>query len=504
MITEVPKRLRNSKERTSVKKSLKNSFLSIPVISVIVACWLLMPAACHGRRGSEKPWTGPAGQSDTTDPLRNPLWDRETTGRPEVFDKAVKLIKQHYVKDVTDSDLFHVPFNRLAMMLPPHCMEEISVKECSGDQQRCFMEAVEAVADKCGLDREKLFMTVLNLLLREMDKNSCIMDAAMIKELKVGTSGKFGGVGMAVAPRDGEYVVISPFEGSPAHRAGIQPGDSVMEIDGRPLHGLTTIEVLRLVRGPVGSTMTVTVLDRKTAQTKRLKIRRSEISVPPIRYAVLGDGISYVRIVNFQHNTLAELEKALVRLSQQGRGRQRGLILDLRDNPGGLFNEAIKVADLFLSSEPITSVRARDGQRSREFRAKQKEPGPDIPIVVLINKGTASASEILAGALQGRPQVVVMGRRSFGKASVQAVFPLAKTLALRLTTAHYYTADGRDIEGKGLEPDIVLDASGKSSDTPAPDKPDPNELKHDAGIAKAVDYLKSPTSVRRSVFPTLY
>ncbi len=376
------------------------------------------------------------------------------------FGDAVHLILEHYVKKIPAEDLFKMVMDKLALVVLPQCVEDI--EPCSGDIDECLATDINAMAARCNMDVNRLLSAVLNILLQELDPNSCVMDSGMLKELEIGTSGKFGGVGVVVSAKGADYVVVSPFEGSPAYKAGIKAGDTILDIDGQSIHGLPLLEVLRKVRGPAGSIMSVRVMDGKSGSVRQIRLQRRTIRIPPVRYLVLEPKIGYLRIVNFQKGTVSEVRKALGQVLRLGVQEPAGLILDLRDNPGGLFDEAIQVANLFKSSGVITSVRGRQGRLNRDFKANGESRLPQIPLVILINKGTASASEILVGALQGLPEVLVMGERSFGKASVQAVYPLNKGMAIRLTTAHYYTADGRDIDGKGLEPDVVIHDSDES------------------------------------------
>lgn len=424
---------------------------------------------------------------------------------PHDFDEVVRLIRENYVHELSDEDIFLAPIESLTFTMLPHCTEDAQFSEsCSRHPQRCLMDFLKGISICCHFSRDQLLTMALNALLSSLDANSNLLDADMMKELTIGTSGKFGGVGMVVTLRNGDYVVVSPFEGSPAYKAGIQSGDTVVEIDGQTLHGLPLMGVLRKVRGPAGSVMSVSLRDGRTGRIKELRVRRQVITVPPVRYVRLDSGIGYLRIVNFQHNTAGEVKKVLNRLAGAGAGEMRGLILDLRDNPGGLFNEAIQVADQFLPSGVITSVRGRNRQLNEEFRATSKGGFRRLPLVILINRGTASASEILTGALQGRPQVVVIGEKSFGKASVQAVYPLRKGTALRLTTAHYYTADGRDIDGKGLEPDIRADVTSDSLVQQKVDLMNKFELEGDKGVKEAVEWLCFSRTQSRSPWHGLF
>ncbi len=421
-----------------------------------------------------------------------------------LFEKVLRLIDTQYPDPISKRDVLDHVLRRLTLTMLPQCMDGVTrFEECSEPTDQCFYDAVAAIADNCGSDNDRLLKNSLKMLLKDLDPNSALLDSALLKELKISTSGKFGGVGMVVSPKDGDYVVISPFDGSPAYKAGIKSGDTIMEIDGKPLHGMPLMEVLQLVRGPAGSRMSLTVKDKKTGRVTRVRLRRRVIRVPPVRQTMLPDGIGYLRIVNFQNDTGALIKKALDRMFDSDEGGLKGLILDLRDNPGGLFGEAIAVADLFLSSGVITSTRGRTSESYSEFKAQSAGTYPEVPMVVLINKGSASASEILAAALQSKPNVLVMGERSFGKASVQAVFVLGRGMALRLTTAHYYTPDGKDIHGKGLEPDVKFESPvdltkiriGISS---------LHALESDPEIGKAVTYLKRDNINQASPFSSLY
>ncbi|MGO9569970.1 MAG: S41 family peptidase [Desulfomonilaceae bacterium] len=420
----------------------------------------------------------------------------------ELFGTAMQLIIDHYVDKISAEDLFKMVLDKLALVVLPHCVEDMD--KCSGDIDQCFVTDINSIAARCNLDINRLLCAVLNISLQELDPNSCMLDAGMLKELEIGTSGKFGGVGMVVNAKGADYVVISPFGGSPAYRAGIKAGDTILEIDGQSLHGLPLLEVLRKVRGPAGSTMSVRVMDSKSGSVRQIKLQRRTIRIPPVRYLLLEPKIGYLRIVNFQKGTVGEVYKALGQVLSHGAEELDGIILDLRDNPGGLFDEAIQVANLFKDSGVITSIRGRHDRLNRDIKANGSRRLPQIPLVILINKGTASASEILTGALQGLPEVLVMGERSFGKASVQAVFPLNKVMAMRLTTAHYYTADGRDIDGKGLEPDVVINDSDENLTKGKIDLLNSEQLRGDSDIRAALAYLHSGVTPTRSPFSSWY
>jgi len=407
----------------------------------------------------------------------------------ELFDDAMRLTKQHYADPVNEREALERTLERITLSLPPHCTEDaISFRDCSRSAQTCFKEVISQIAARCNIKTDRLVVRAVNIFMQSLDANSSLLDAEMLKELKIGTSGQFGGIGIVVSPKDGDYIVVSPFEGTPAFKAGIKAGDIVVEIDGQKLHGLPLMEVLKKVRGQAGSAISIKIQDGRTGELRQIRMHRQLIRIPPVRYAIIKPGIAYVRIKNFQESAPRDVENALKQIGATSGGHLGGLILDLRDNPGGLFDEAIEVADLLLASGRITSVIGRNSGLNREFRATGRNKFRMPPTVVLINKGTASASEILAGALQGRPNFLVMGERSFGKASVQAVFPMRRGMALRITTAHYYTADGRDIDAKGLVPDVLVeDASDEIREKLDVLRND--QLEGDPCIRQALDFL---------------
>ncbi|MFH0824710.1 MAG: S41 family peptidase [Pseudomonadota bacterium] len=423
---------------------------------------------------------------------------------PPLFRETVMLIRANYANEVSEEDIFGSAAEKLCFVLMPYCLEGTKrVGDCKDPPDQCFLETMDQTAAVCGIAPEKLMFRGLNLALRELDPYCALLDDQMLKELHVTASGTFGGIGMMVAPRDGDYVVISSFEGSPARKAGLKSGAKVQQIDDTPIHGLPLLEVLAKVRGPAGSKIRLLVKDPETGSTHSLELRRQVIHIPPVRSATLDPGIGYMRIVNFQDTTAREMAAVLKKLPVKGRGKTKGLILDLRDNPGGLFDQAIKAANLFLSTETITLLKGRNERMNQVFRADNRRPFNSIPLAVLVNRGSASAAEILAGAVQGKPNVVVMGERSFGKASVQSVYPLSNGMALRLTTAHYYTPDGRDIDGKGIQPDIWV--TDETTDHPGDGgPPDADKIAKDPLVRKAVEMLLVAPRWKRAPFTTTY
>jgi len=422
-----------------------------------------------------------------------------------LFFETVRVIRESFVGNVSAKEVFKQTAAELPFVVPPNCGEDFPSKaECEQDAEQCFVEAVRAVAICCHTDMQGALFRALNLALRKLDHNSALLDVRMLKELKISTSGKFGGIGMVVTRRDGDYVVVSSIEGSPAFNAGIKPGDAVLAIDGEPIHGLPLMEVLSKVRGQGGSRISLSIKPRGTEAVRQVYLRRTMISIPPVRYHVLDQEIGYLRIVNFQNSTTRDVARALTRMFRSVRGRLQGLILDLRANPGGLFDQAIEVADLFVPHDTITVVKGRHEKLNREFRGKGRDTYPRVPTVVLIDRGTASAAEILAGALKGKPDVVIMGERSFGKASVQGIFPLSNGMGLRLTTAHYYTPDGGDIEGKGIEPDVPAEDAELPAEKVDTELLDKAEIGRDRAVTKAFNLIVSGMAHGPTGFSTLF
>ncbi len=493
-------------KRVVARPRLHTKWVLIVFTAILVITWgdnQCCPAKSWGRDneiGSQEET-----QISKSDPTQSGSARRHSTTGFQLFDHAIHLIRRNYVNEIPDTLLFDFPLKEMTMILSPHCVDEIpDITECYEERARCFAESIRSIAARSNNRQEVLIEMALKLILRQLDPNTGLLDEAMLKEIKISTSGKFGGVGLVVASREGNYVVVSPFEGSPAHKAGIKPGEIVLEIDGQSVQGLPLSEVLAKVRGSAGSIIAFTLKDPKSDKIRHIRLRRKEIVVPPVRYGVPAEGIGYLRLVNFQESTYADTQQALRLMIAQNGSPLKGLVLDLRDNPGGLFDQAIQVAELFVSSGVITSLRGRNQQFNREFRANSRTLVPNIPIVVLINNGTASASEILAGALKNKPGVVLMGKRSFGKASVQAVFPLGKGSALRLTTAHYYTADGEDIEGKGLEPGVKLETPDDNRIEGTVDPLAAERLDTDRSLTRAIEYIRSSQRPNNRIFQSLF
>ncbi len=300
------------------------------------------------------------------------------------------------------------------------------------------------------VDPVKLINNAIKGMVSSLDPHSSYMTPDEYKELKITTTGKFGGLGIEITIKDGVLTIVAPIEGTPAYKAGLKPNDMIIKINGKSTLGMSLQEAVKLLRGKPGTKVTITILRGKDSKPFDVTITRAIIHVKSVKYKKIGD-VGYLRISQFQQGTTEEVKKALKKLKGI-----KGLVLDLRNDPGGLLQEAIGVSDLFVKKGLIVSIRGRRKYDVQKFYATNGGTEPGYPLVVLINSGTASAAEIVAGCLQDDKRALIMGVRSFGKGSVQTIIPLPDGSALRLTTARYYTPSGRSIQAVGIEPDIVV------------------------------------------------
>ncbi len=309
---------------------------------------------------------------------------------------------------------------------------------------------VEKVAER------KLVQDALKGMLSRLDPHSGYLDERQYKEMMSVTRGRFGGIGIELTLAAGVPQVISPIDGTPAAAAGIEPGDIILAIDGAPTSGMDADEIVKRLRGAVGTKVKL-LIGRKGKPRFTVTLTRAIIHVVSVKASLEPGKIGYVRLTSFVENTPSELRAAIVRLKRQAGGHLRGFVLDLRNNPGGLLDSAVAVAGDFLDGGTVVTTRGRTEDDDRTYRAAPSgDMLPGVPVVVLINSASASASEIVAGALQDQGRATIMGTRSFGKGSVQTIMPLDGEGALRLTTALYYTPSGRSIQDRGIEPNIVV------------------------------------------------
>lgn len=343
---------------------------------------------------------------------------------------------------------------------------------------RIKTDYVEEIDDKTLLDN------AIRGMLSGLDPHSAYLDGEEFKELRIGTTGEFGGLGIEVGMENGFVKVIAPIDDTPAERAGVKSGDLVIRLDDKPVKGMELNDAVKIMRGKPGTKITLTIVREGEEKPLKITITRAVIKVRSVKSRLLEPGFAYVRITQFQSKTAEYLNNAVSDLRKESNGTLKGLVLDLRNNPGGVLSAAVSVSDAFLEKGLIvyTEGRVKDSQLS--FSAKPKDILKSAPMVVLVNGGSASASEIVAGALQDHKRAIIIGSRTFGKGSVQTILPVNDDGALKLTTARYYTPSGRSIQAEGIEPDIALE-----------------NLKVAAAEAPAVDSLKEADLARHLASP---
>ncbi|HOJ51020.1 MAG TPA: S41 family peptidase [Syntrophales bacterium] len=302
---------------------------------------------------------------------------------------------------------------------------------------------------------EKLIEGAINGMVKSLDPHSAYMTPDMYKDLEIETKGQFGGVGMEIMIHRDVLTVVAPIEDTPAYHAGIKAGDQIITIDGKPTKEMTLMEAVKKLRGPQGTKVTLQILREGSSKLRDVEITRAIINVRSVKYKMLDPQIAYIRLSSFQEKTADELRRSLQEINKTTT-QLKGLVLDLRNNPGGLLPQAVEVADLFLKSGVIVSTHGRTKAMDTTISARHQGNEPECPIVCLVNEGSASASEIVAGALQDNGRALILGTQTFGKGSVQTVIPLEGGAALKLTTARYYTPSGRSIQAEGIKPDIEV------------------------------------------------
>lgn len=338
------------------------------------------------------------------------------------------------------------------------------------DQLKIFAHALDIVAQQYAEPKtnKDLVYGAIQGAVGSLDPHSSFMTPEEFKELQVETKGKFSGIGIEITLKDRKLTVVSPIEGTPASRAGLKAGDQIIKVDGTPTKNISITEAVRKIRGPKGSHVVITINRQGFSKPQDFSIVRDIIPIQSVKARLIDGGYGYIRVANFQDQTDRDLRNFLQKMRQH-KPPIKGLILDLRNDPGGLLDQAVMVADEFLSHGLIVKTEGRDARQRMQFTAKPGDPGDreQFPVIVLINEGSASASEIVAGALKDQKRGVVLGTKSFGKGSVQTILPLGDGSALRLTTALYYTPSGKTIHEKGIIPDIeVKEADAAHGKTP--------------------------------------
>jgi len=335
---------------------------------------------------------------------------------------------------------------------------QMAVAATSYQQLQKFSHVMEMVRRSYveEVDDEKIIEGALSGMLSNLDPHSTYLDKEMYGQMQVETKGEFGGLGIEISAAEGGIRVVSPIEDTPAYRVGIKAGDLILKIDDQIARDLTLMESVKLMRGKPGTSIRLTIFREGESTPLEFTVVRDVIKVKSVKSDFLAPGYAYLRITQFQERTASLMAEQVASLIKRSGDHLQGAVLDLRSNPGGLLNQAVEVSDLFLNNGGIVSTKSRTGS-NMSFKAKKGDVLNGLPLVVLINNGSASASEIVAGALQDNHRAVLVGMPSFGKGSVQSIIPLPDGSALKLTTALYYTPSGRSIQATGIEPDILVE-----------------------------------------------
>lgn len=376
--------------------------------------------------------------------------------------------------------------------------------------ERAKVSYVEDVSDK------KLIESAINGMLSSLDPHSSFLDDQSFKYMSEQTKGKFGGLGIEVTMENGVVKVVSPIDDTPASKVGLKPGDYITNIDGEAVMGMTLNDAVDKMRGKIGSKVKLTIR-RINEKPLEVTLKREEIKIQSVKNSIKADDVVYIRISSFSEDVDTMTAKAIKDAKKKLGDKLKGIVIDVRNNPGGLLDQAVNVSDLFLDKGEIVSTRSRNEEDTVKYTAKEGDIAKGLPIVVIVNDGSASASEIVAGALQDHKRAIILGEKSFGKGSVQTVIPLGKYGAMRLTTARYYTPSGRSIQAKGIEPDIevkpakveVLDtgvgfseaefsnalknetSGDKNSKNADQKKAEAEELAKDYQLSRAIDLVKA-------------
>jgi carboxyl-terminal processing protease len=365
------------------------------------------------------------------------------------------------------------------------------------EQLRLFTEVLSIIQNQYvdEVPPKDLIYNAIKGTLRGLDPHSSFLDPENYKEMQVETSGSFGGLGIEITLRDDILTVVSPIEGTPAYRAGLLPGDRIVKIDGLITKDMQLSDAVKRMRGKPGTKVTISIVREGMTEPKDVDITREQIRVHSVRTHDFGQGVAYIKLRQFQEQSSHDMDQALEKFAKSG---MKALVLDLRNNPGGLLTAAVEVTEKFVDDgKLVVYTEGRVRNQNMRFSAHSKHPYSDIPMVVLVNQGSASASEIVAGALQDYGRAMVVGTQSFGKGSVQTIIPLSDGSGLRLTTAKYFTPKGRSIHGKGITPDIVVEVPKETTtavrdkNAPLPSADPVEDLKKDVQLQRALDVIKT-------------
>lgn len=371
------------------------------------------------------------------------------------------------MKPITGILTTFITFALICLNIPVFAQQTEQVEEQAAptnqeipfDEIRIFAEVFDKVKNDYveDINDRQLIESAIRGLLEGLDPHSAYLDETAFQNLQEGTSGEFGGLGIEVSMENGFVRVIAPIDDTPAQRAGIKAGDLIIRLDDTPVKGLSLNEAVELMRGKPGTDIVLTIAREGVDQPILMTVTRETITRRSAWIRTLEPGYGYLRISNFQTNTANDAQRVLETLKQENGGSLKGLILDLRNNPGGILSGAVAISDLFLEDGLIVYTEGRISDSKLTFSAKPVDVINNAPLIVLVNSGSASASEIVAGALQDHKRALIMGQKTFGKGSVQTILPMTNESALKLTTARYYTPSGRSIQASGIVPDIAID-----------------------------------------------
>jgi carboxyl-terminal processing protease len=381
----------------------------------------------------------------------------------------------------------------LTLSLGGSAVSKVTDNAATYEQLRLFTEVLSIVQNQYvdEVPPKDLIYNAIKGTLRGLDPHSSFLDPESYREMQVETSGSFGGLGIEITLKDDILTVVAPIDGTPAYRAGLHTGDRIIKIDGLSTKDMQLADAVKRMRGKPGTKVTISIVREGWTEPKDFDIVREQIRVQSVKSVELGDGIEYLKLRQFQEQSPHDLEAALEKFSKNG---MKALILDLRNNPGGLLTAAVEVSEKFIDDgKLVVYTEGRVRNQNMRFSAHPKKGYSQMPMVVLVNGGSASASEIVAGALQDWGRAQIVGTQTFGKGSVQTIIPLSDGSGLRLTTAKYFTPKGRSIHGKGITPDVVIEAPKEpvAKERPLPSADPLEDLKKDVQLQKALEVLKN-------------
>ena len=381
----------------------------------------------------------------------------------------------------------------LTLSLGGSAVSKVTDNAATYEQLRLFTEVLNIVQNQYvdEVPPKDLIYSAIKGTLRGLDPHSSFLDPDSYREMQVETSGSFGGLGIEITLKDDILTVVAPIDGTPAYRAGLHTGDRILKIDGLSTKDMQLADAVKRMRGKPGSKVTISVVREGWSEPKDFDIVREQIRVQSVKTVELGEGVEYLKLRQFQEQSPHDLESALEKCSKNG---MKALILDLRNNPGGLLTAAVEVSEKFIDDgKLVVYTEGRVRNQNMRFSAHAKRGYSQMPMVVMVNQGSASASEIVAGALQDWGRATIVGTQTFGKGSVQTIIPLSDGSGLRLTTAKYFTPKGRSIHGKGITPDVVVEVPKEPTpkDRPLPSADPLEDMKKDVQLQKAIEVIKT-------------